>query len=52
MHLAVKEMEALCALHKGTMSATLTALRDIVENADQPLDKMADIKSLAPSNRP
>jgi len=46
MLLTVKEMEALCVYHAGTLSETLAALRHAVEKGGAPHDRTEDTKSL------
>ena len=46
MLLTVKEMEVLCVLHSGTLSATLDALRDAATKKDAPSARLSDINNL------
>ena len=46
MRLTVREMEILCAMHKGTLSETLELLRDAAAKESEPPDRMAAINSL------
>jgi hypothetical protein len=46
MLLTVKEMEVLCVLHSGTISATLDALRDAASKKSVPPARMPDINNL------
>ena len=46
MRLTVKEMEVLCVLHAGTLSATLDVLRSAAAGADASFARMEDIMSL------
>ena len=46
MLLTVKEMEALCVYHAGSLSETLAALRHAVEKGGGPHDRTDDIKNL------
>jgi len=46
MLLTVKEMEALCVFHAGTLSGTLAALRHAAKEGGGPHDRLEDYKSL------
>ena len=46
MLLTVKEMEALCVFHAGTLSETLVALKNAADKGGGPHDRIDDYKSL------
>ena len=46
MRLTVKEMEALCVFHAGSLSGTLDALRCAEANGGVTENRMADIRNL------
>ena len=46
MRLTVKEMEALCVFHAGSLSETLDALRFAEADGGVSDNRMADIRSL------
>jgi hypothetical protein len=46
MLFTVKEMEALCVFHAGSLQATLTSMRNAVAGATEPYARPDDIRSV------